>query len=66
MKFQKCFTKKRGHTIFGLKDFPANFWNLSENIYYTLYVICKQTYGIWNGITLKGLCCIWKLLIYSF
>ena len=32
---------------FGLKDFPANYLNLSENIvYYTLYVIWKHTNGI--------------------
>ena len=39
--------KKNGHEIFGQKDFPANYWNVSENIvYYILYVILRQTNGI--------------------
>ena len=39
--------KKNGHKIFGQKDFPANYWNVSENIVcYTLYVIWRQTNGI--------------------
>ena len=46
-KKKKKKKKKIGHNIFGQKGFPANYWNLSENIvYYTLYVILKQTNGI--------------------
>ena len=41
------YKKKFGHRIFGQKDFPVNYQNLSENIVcYTLNVIWKKTKGI--------------------